>query len=94
MADTVAIGEKGARAVLTDHFLARARERVDAEFIDIPNERIYRVAQRYPHQKCRALLDDRYWIVFKYEKQRDQVVFLTLMPKSFILPEPSIWVLL
>jgi len=90
----VAVGEDGARIVLTDHFLARAHERVSASFVDIPNEKIFRASRRYPYQKCRALLDDLYWIVFKYEKARNQVVFLTLMPKSYILPEPSIWLLL
>ena len=94
MADTVAVGEGGARVILTDHFLERAHERVNATFVDIPNEKILKASRRYPYQKCRALLDDLYWIVFKYEKARNQVVFLTLMPKSFILPEPSIWVML
>lgn len=94
MAQTVSVGENGARVVLTDHFLDRARERVSAEFIDIPNDRVYRAARRYPNRKCRALVDDRYWIVFKFEQARRQVVYLTLMPKDFILPEPSIWVAL
>ena len=92
MAETVNIGEDGTRVVLTDHFLERARERVQADYIDIPNKRIYWAARRYPNRKCRALLDDLYWIVFKYERARRQVVYLTLMPKNFILPEPSIWV--
>jgi hypothetical protein len=84
---------EGYRAVLTDHFLQRVRERVRVGF-RIPYDKIFNAVRRYPERKCRALLNSRYWIVCKYEQHRNQVVFLTLMPKSFILPEPSIWVLI
>ena len=84
---------EGYRAVLTDHFLKRVRERVRVGF-RIPYDKIYDAVRRFPDRKCRALLSDRYWIVCKFEPQREQVVFLTLMPKTFILPEPSVWVLI
>jgi len=83
----------GYRAVLTDHFLGRMRGRV-REGIRIPYDKIYNAVKRWPERKCRALISDRYWVLCKYEPKRNQVVFLTLMPKSFILPEPSIWVLI
>jgi hypothetical protein len=94
VAETVSVDPRGGRVVLTDHFMRRARERVGEEFIDIPNTRIFRAAQKYPDRKCRVLLEDRYWLFFKYERRRHQVIYLTLMPRSYLLPEPSIWVLL
>lgn len=82
----------GYQAVLTDHFLERMKERV-REGTKIPYDRIFRAIRRWPERKCRALLNNKYWVICKYEPAHDRVVFLTLMPKSFILPEPSIWVL-
>lgn len=94
MADYVAVGESGARVVLTEHFLERARERVRQECLDIPDGKLLRAGRKYPEQKCRALLEGQYWIIFKYERLRNQLVYLTLMPKNFVLPEPSIWIAL
>lgn len=94
MAETISVSSCGGRVVLTDHFLRRARERIQREYIDIPNERIFQAAQRYPNRKCRTLLDGSYWLFFKYERWRHQVIYLTLMPNNYIIPEPSIWVLL
>lgn len=83
-------------AVLTDHFLERVRQnrgRYKTGF-RIPYTKILKAAQRFPNRKCRALLNDQYWIHFKYEPHQKAVVFLSLLPKWYVLPEPSCWVAL
>ena len=62
--------------------------------VTIPYERIYKAVKRFAGRKCRALLQGKYWVLVKYERRQNQLVFLTLMPKDYILPEPSIWVLI
>lgn len=92
MADIIKFGQSGTKLIFTEHFLGRAQQRVKAQFLDIPEDRIYRAARRFPNKKCRALIDDLYWIVFKYEPGLRQCVFLTLVPRHYVLPSPSIWV--
>jgi hypothetical protein len=84
----------GYNAVLTDHFQERVlqnRGKFKNGF-KIPYDKIYRAARRSPNRKCRALLNDQYWIHFIYEPEQNAVVFLSLLPKWYILPEPSNWV--
>ena len=83
-------------AILTTHFMERLRQNRGRYHtgLRIPYEKIMKQARRYPNRKCRALLNDQYWIHFKYEPHQEAVVFLSLLPKWFILPEPSNWVAL
>ena len=94
MADTYR--GNGYDAILTDHFLERLqqnRARSTGGFT-IPYDKIAKAAKRYPKRKCRALLGDQYWVHFIYEPPQNAVVFMSLLPKWYILPEPSIWVAL
>ena len=81
----------GYAAVLTGHFLQRRAARA-AQGVCVPFDRIFRAVRRFPYRDCRALLQDRFWVVVKYEKRRNRVIFKTLMPKDYILPAPSVWV--
>lgn len=83
-------------AVLTDHFLERVRQN-RGKFktgFKIPYNKIITAAKRFPKRKCRALLNNQYWIHFVYEPGQNAVVFMSLLPRWFILPEPSCWVAL
>lgn len=86
----------GYDAILTDHFLARLAQNRGG-FVGgfkIPYDKIYKAVKHYPGRKCRALLGNQYWIHVVYEPAQNAVVFMSLLPKWYILPEPSIWVAL
>jgi hypothetical protein len=83
-------------AILTDHFARRIRQNRGGfkTGLKIPYKQIIRAAKRFPNRKCRALLNNQYWVHFIFEPRQNAVVFMSLLPKWYILPEPSIWVAL